>query len=128
MTIEEILNLDCKKEENKMKVNKLLWKVKPVKRILEQNNYTVTQYAPIELLEYCLHGICERYNYELQQIWTYKENNKFSFYHVGIIHVIEIRDWIGNVYGVTMWEIMAKSIIKIYGHILRENNDEKKKK
>lgn len=120
MKTDDILALDCSKKENKELINKFLWKVKPVARILEKNHYTKAEQAPIELLEQALHGICERYSYKLQHIWTYTDDMKFKFYHMGIIHVVDTYDWKGDVDGKTLWEIVAKAIIKIYAEIKKK--------
>lgn len=120
MKTEDILNLDCKKEGNRELINKFLWKVKPCAKILEKNHYTRTEIAPIELLEQVLHELCERYPYRLQQIWTYSEEKKFKFYHMGVIHVTDTYEWFGDVNGVTLWEVVAKAIIKIYADLKKE--------
>jgi hypothetical protein len=116
--------LDCKKEGNRELINKFLWKVKPCAKILEKNHYTRTEIAPIELLEQVLHGLCERYPYKLQQIYTYSEGKKFKFYHMGVIHVTDIYEWIGDVNGVTLWEVVAKAIIKIYADLKKEKTEQ----
>lgn len=124
MKTEDILNLDCNKEGNRELINKFLWKVKPCAKILEKNHYTKTEQAPIELLEHVLHGLCERYPYKLQQIWTYSEENKFKFYHMGVIHVTDTYEWFGDVNGVTLWEVVAKAIIKIYADLKKEKTEQ----
>ena len=70
MKTEDILNLDCTDGNNLEQINKFLWKVKPVARILEKNHYTKTKQAPLELLEQALHGIMLRYGYRIQGINT----------------------------------------------------------
>lgn len=116
--------LDCKKEGNRELINKFLWKVKPCAKMLEKNHYTRAEIAPIELLEQVLHGLCERYPYKLQQIWTYSEEKKFKFYHMGVIHVTDTYEWIGDVNGVTLWEVVAKAIIKIYADLKKEKKEQ----
>lgn len=127
MKTEQLIMLDCTKEGNKELLNKFLWKVKPVAKLLEKNNINKSQTAPIEILEQVIHGLCERYQYSLQQIWTYREEEKFTFYSLGIIRNFDKENnncnkWIGNVTGKTLWEIVAKGIIKIYADIRRERN------
>lgn len=124
MKTEDIIMLDCTKEGNRELINKFLWKVKPCAKILEKNHYTRTEIAPIELLEQVLHGLCERYPYKLQQIWTYSEEKKFKFYHMGVIHVTDTYEWIGDVNGVTLWEVVAKAIIKIYADLKKEKTEQ----
>lgn len=124
MKTEDIIMLDCKKKGNRELINKFLWKVKPCAKILEKNHYTRTEIAPIELLEQVLYGLCERYPYKLQQIWTYSEGKKFKFYHMGVIHVTDTYEWIGDVNGVTLWEVVAKAIIKIYADLKKEKTEQ----
>ena len=132
MKTEDILNLDCTKENNLEQINKFLWKVKPVARILEKNHYTKTKQVQLELLEQALHGIMLRYGYRTQGINTYyeegenKENkeNKFVFYTVSLLKIRDTREWIGNVYGKTLWEIVAKAIIKVYADLKKEKEEQ----
>ena len=124
MKTEDIIMLDCTKEGNRELINKFLWKVKPCAKILEKNHYTRTEIAPIELLEQVLHGLCERYPYKLQQIWTYSEEKKFKFYHMGIMYTIDTYTWIGDVKGKTLWEVVAKAIIKIYADLKKEKTEQ----
>lgn len=129
MKTEDILNLDCTKENNLEQINKFLWKVKPVARILEKNHYTKTEQAPLELLEQALHGIMLRYGYRTQGINTYYEEgedkeSKFVFYTASLLKIRGTREWVGNVYGKTMWETVAKIIIKVYADLKKEKAEQ----
>ena len=129
MKTEDILNLDCTKGNNLEQINKFLWKVKPVARILEKNYHTKTEQAPLELLEQALHGIMLRYGYRTQGINTYYEEgedkeNKFVFYTVSLLKIRDTWEWIGNVYGKTLWETVAKIIIKVYADLKKEKAEQ----
>ena len=129
MKTEDILNLDCTKGNNLEQINKFLWKVKPVARILEKNHYTKTEQAPLELLEQALHGIMLRYGYRVQGINTYYETEEgkeieFVFYTASLLKIRETREWIGNVYGKTLWETVAKTIIKVYADLKKEKEEQ----
>ena len=130
MKTSELLNLDCRKDKNNINIlTKFLWKVKPVARILEKNNCTKTEQAPLELLEQALHGIMLRYGYRTQGINTYYEEgedkeNKFVFYTVSLLKIRDTREWIGNVYGKTLWETVAKIIIKVYADLKKEKAEQ----
>ncbi len=129
MKTEDILNLDCTDGNNLEQINKFLWKVKPVARILEKNHYTKTKQAPLELLEQALHGILLRYGYRIQGINTYYEEgengeSKFVFYTASLLKIRETREWIGNVYGKTLWETVAKTIIKVYADLKKERAEQ----
>ena len=89
MKTSELLNIDCRKEENRRTLNRFLWKVKPCAKLLDKNNYTRTETAPIELLEQASHGICCKYNYGfngLTGIHPYYENGKFTMYDATLTH------------------------------------------
>ena len=129
MKTEDILNLDCTDGNNLEQINKFLWKVKPVARILEKNHYTKTEQAPLELLEQALHGIMLRYGYRIQGINTYYETEEgkeieFVFYTASLLKIRETREWIGNVYGKTLWETVAKTIIKVYADLKKEKEEQ----
>lgn len=129
MKTEDILNLDCTDGNNLEQINKFLWKVKPVARILEKNHYTKTEQAPLELLEQALHGIMLRYGYRIQGINTYYETEEgkeieFVFYTASLLKIRDTREWIGNVYGKTLWETVAKTIIKVYADLKREKEEQ----
>lgn len=120
MKTEDILNLDCTVKGNREKLNRFMCKnIKPVKRITGEDEET-----SIESLEYVLHGLCIKYGYKTQGIQTYIEDNKqFVYYNQSVIRIRETRDWIGYVYGKTLWEVVAKTIIKIYADILKERKE-----
>ena len=129
MKTEDILNLDCTDGNNLEQINKFLWKVKPVARILEKNHYTKTKQAPLELLEQALHGIMLRYGYRIQGINTYYETEEgkeieFVFYTASLLKIRDTREWIGNVYGKTLWEMVAKTIIKVYADLKKEKEEQ----
>ena len=129
MKTEDILNLDCTDGNNLEQINKFLWKVKPVARILEKNHYTKTEQSPLELLEQALHGIMLRYGYRIQGINTYYETEEgkeieFVFYTASLLKIRDTREWIGNVYGKTLWETVAKTIIKVYADLKKEKEEQ----
>lgn len=123
MKTESILDLDCTKKENIKQINRFLWKIKPLAKLLEKNNYTKGEQIPLELMEQTLQGIMLRYKYQTQGINFYFEE-KFVFYNVSVLKIRKTRDWIGNVYGKTLWEVIAKLIIKIYADIKKEKEEE----
>lgn len=117
MKTEDILNIDCRKEDGKHKVNSFLWKIKPIAKL----NVPKGCIVEIEDLEKVLHGISQKYGYEAQWYRPYYEEKKFRFWQCSVLRTSNgTREWLGEVYGVTLWEITAKCIIKIYGEILKE--------
>ena len=118
MKTEDILNLDCRKPENKKTIEKYLLKVKPVKKLYDKEGELT-----IELLEKAMHGIISHYDFSIavQGIRPHYDGGKFIYYVVDVLRDAKgERTWCGCVYGVTMWEVVAKIIIKIYGEIMKE--------
>lgn len=118
MKTEDILNLDCRKAENKEILEKYLMKVKPVKRLYDKEGELTT-----ELLEKAMHGIISHYDFSIavQGIRPHYDGGKFIYYVVDVLRDAKgERTWCGCVYGVTMREVVAKIIIKIYGEIMKE--------
>ena len=98
-----------------------MWKIKPAKKLFEKNNYTKTQLIPLELIEQLVHGICKRYGYSQQGIKEYWENDDFIYYNCSVLN--SKREWVGYVYGKTLWEIEAKLLIKVYAEIMKEKKE-----
>lgn len=122
MKTEDILNIDCREEEGKQTLNKFLWKIKPFSKLGIPKGSILKS----EDIEKILHGISLKYGYRFWQISPYYEDNKeFIFFKGDVIRIEEeARKWIGTVYGVTMWELLAKALIKIYGDIRRRKANE----
>lgn len=121
MNAKQILDIDCRIEENKKELNKFLWKIKSARKLFEKNNYTKTQLIPLELLEQIIHGICKRYGYSQQGIKEYCEEGEFIYYNCSVLN--SKREWVGYVYGKTLWELEAKLLIKIYAEIMKEKKE-----
>ena len=119
MTTEQLLNLKCDTDKNKQTLNKALFKVKPVSRMAEKLLYTKTEQLPVEMLETIIHGLMKKYNIMMQAINPYYDEQKdIVFYTCSVQIIIEhgehkTREWIGNTYGKTLWELYAKTIIFI---------------
>lgn len=123
MKTDDILNIDAEREEGKRTLNKFLWKIKPLKtKAMKQGIPPKAEYLPLELIETAIHGLCSHYGYRTQGIGSYFNSDVFQFYTTCVMD--EKRQWVGNVYGKTLWEIEAKTLIKIYGLILEQKGRE----
>lgn len=118
MRTEEILNIDCRKEEGRKKINSFLWRIKPVTKLKLPKGCILS----IEDIEKVLHGISIHYGYVIKQIAPYYENGEqFIFFKGEVMRKRnETNEWCGTVYGKTMWELLAKALIKIYSEIKKE--------
>lgn len=119
MKTNEILNIDCRRPGGKEKLNSFLWKIKPVTKLGLPKGCILL----IDDVEKVLHGISLRYSYKVAQISPYYEGGKFVFFKGEVMKRDEnMNIWCGTVYGQSMWELMTKSIIKIYGEIKKERS------
>lgn len=114
MNAKQILDIDCRIEENKNILNKFLWKVKPVQKL----EIPKGSMLKIDDLEYIIHGIFKRYGYSQQGIKEYWENGEFVYYSCSVLN--SKREWVGYVYGKTLWELEAKLLVKVYAEIMKE--------
>lgn len=119
----DILLLDCSKKENIETINKVLHKIKPIQRMCGDKKPTIEQ------LEKALHMIANKYGYRTQQIWFFDKeivgkDAEFQFYSMGVVDKSDDHKWIGDVTGITLWELIAKGIIKIYGDIKRKEKEQ----
>lgn len=55
MTTKQVLDLDCREEENREIIQKVLRQIKPLSNCLEEQ-------VPFEKLEKCLYVLCKNYN------------------------------------------------------------------
>lgn len=107
MKTEEILNLDCRKEENKETIQKVLRKIKPLAKYEDE-------VVPQEAIERCAKVLLLKYAVRIQWInITPADNVEEMVYKVSIINDDDYK-WMGNVYGVTFYEAIAKTVIKVY--------------
>lgn len=120
MKTEDILNLDCRKEENRIKLNSFLYKVKPIQRRMEKLGKGRRAEVPMEVLEEVMQGLCLRYGYRIQHIIPSFDTDRFIFYNSSITKRRDTVLWVGNAYGCTMHETIAKIIVKIYADIRKE--------
>ena len=116
MTTEQLLDMKCDSDRNRQIINKALWKIKPVQKLGIQKGCTLK----IEELEYIINGLEKKYDIMIQSINPYydMETKEMIFYICSIQMIVldeqhKTREWLGNTYGKTLWELYAKTIIFI---------------
>lgn len=113
MTTNQILNLDYRLEENKKIIQKVLRQIKPLSRCSEDEE------IPIEYLEKAITVMSKKYKLRIGSIspdvWT---NEKYSIWRSTIISDKNLQT-IGIVWGISMYEVLAKTCIKMYSEIKR---------
>lgn len=128
--VQEMLLIDCRKQEEKEKINKILWKIKPIKQKMIKLGYVKEDIVPLEQLEKFLQFVRTQYGYRTQWINSYFETDKtkkphktkFVFYTHGLVDMEG--EWITNIEGKTIWELFAKTAIVFYDEIKKGEQKE----
>ena len=119
MKTKDILQLDCTKEENKKIIQKVLKQIKPLSKYSEDE-------IPIDAIDKAIKIMCTKYQVKirniLQDIWG---NRKYNIWRCDVMIDGTIYDNLGTVYGITMYEVLAKVAILIYSEIKKERLEER---
>lgn len=111
MKTEDILNLDCRKEESKEIIQKALKKIKPLSKYSDE--------VPLEAIEKLIGVLTKKYSIRIQSInLSFVEENGSLYYSCSIKEDDE-HQWLGNCYGITIYELLSKVAIKLYSDIKR---------
>lgn len=114
MKTDEILNLDYRKEENKVIIQKVLRKIKPLSKFSEEND------IPIEAIEKAIRVMVCKYEITPQWMHITYENPILCVYSIGV-KTSDTHKWLGDVFGMCLYEVFAKLAIKIYSEIKSGN-------
>lgn len=108
MKTEDILNLDCRKEENKKIIQKVLRKIKPLSKYSDECE------IPLEVIEKLLAAMCKKYCINIKEITAnVLANDKQIIWKATIINENEFA-LLNYVYGISIYEVLSKSTIYIY--------------
>ena len=124
MKTEDILNLDYRKEENQEAIQRVLRKIKPLSKFSDDEN------IPFEKLEKLIGLYQNKYAIKIQYIIPNYEGS--IIYSASLLRSDNFK-WIGNVYGMCMYELFAKIAIKMYTEIKKgipeksKNDNEKER-
>ena len=109
-SIEDILNLDYRKNENKKKINDILTtKIKYFQKFEGQK-------VPQIEVENFIGFVCRKFHVGIQYINCSYLDNELNMYCASIIKTDD-RAWLGNVYGYCMLELINKTAIKLFHEI-----------
>lgn len=120
MKTEDIMNLDCRDERNKERLFKFIFQVKPAQKILRERNCKTAKdvmTAPVDMFESVIFELF-KYGYKINHIIPVIENNKFAVWSCTISD--NNNSLIGFVYGLTIKEVLIKTVIRIYGDIKKK--------
>lgn len=116
MKTEDILQLDCRKEENKKIIQKVLRKIKPLSKCSDEEE------IPFEMLEKVLRIIDKKYGFHIFLMFPDMLSS-----NDGIIWRAEVSppqsDKVKhnkNIYGITFYELIAKVVIYEYSEVKKK--------
>ena len=109
MKTDDILNLDYRKEESQEIIQKVLRKIKPLSKYSDEN-------VPLEEIEKLIRVLCQKYEITPQWMTMSFCEPILGIYSIGVKTTTDHK-WLGNVYGICLYEIFAKLAIKMYSEV-----------
>lgn len=107
MKTDQILNLDCRNEENKKIIQKVLRKIKPLSKYSDENE------VPMQAIEKVIMIISNKYFLRIAQIYADTRANDEAIVWRAVIYKNEICI-MQMIYGLSMYELLAKCAIYMY--------------
>ena len=111
MTTNEVMNLDCRKEENKEIIQKVLRQIKPLSKYSDECD------IPFEAIEKAITVMCKKYMMRVNNlspdVWS---NNEHTVWRVWLINDTNFKT-IDMVFGITLYEVLAKTAIRLYAEV-----------
>ena len=110
MKTEQILNLDYRKDENKEIIQKVLRKIKPLSK------YSEEEQIPLEAIEKLVRVLSQKYEITPQWVTMMFNEPTLGIYSIGVKTTTN-HEWLGNVYGMCLYEAFSKLAIKMYSEV-----------
>ena len=111
MTTNQIINLNYKKKENQEIIQKVLRQIKPLSK------YSDEYEIPFSALEKAITVMCKKYQMRIRDftpdVWS---NNEHTIWRATLINETNL-ETIDMVYGITLYEVLAKSAIRLYAEV-----------
>lgn len=111
MKTQDVLQLDCRKEENKAIIQKVLRQIKPLSKFSDESE------IPLSAIERAMQVMDCKYGIYVDYLKPDDHANRS-----GVIWRAEIKDSktykvLDMVYGLSMYEVLAKATIRIYAEV-----------
>ena len=111
MTTNQVINLDCREKKNQEIIQKVLKQIKPLSR------YSDEEQIPFSALEKVITIMCKKYCMRIRDftpdIWS---NESHTIWRATLINETNLKT-IDDVYGITLYEVFAKSAIRLYSEV-----------
>lgn len=111
MTTNQVMNLDCREEENKKIIQKVLRQIKPLSRYSDECD------IPLSAIEKAITIMCKKYVMRIRDfspdVWS---NETHTIWRATLINDTNLKT-IDMVYGITLYEVFAKAAIRLYAEV-----------
>lgn len=113
MTTEQILNLECKTEEEKRIIQKELKKIKPFKKYSEEENVKIND------LEKLIFVLSKRYMMRIREITFHFMVNENAWVWRSVLISDKTLHTLNVCYGTNVYDILSKSALMMYSEVER---------
>lgn len=111
MTTKEVLNLDCREKKNKEIIQRVLRQIKPLSKYSDECE------IPFEAIEKAITVMCKKYNMRVREfspdVWS---NETHTIWRAILINETNLKT-IDVVFGITLYEMFAKTAIRLYAEV-----------
>lgn len=111
MTTNQVINLDYGEKENQKIIQKVLKQIKPLSRYSDECE------IPFAAIEKAITVMCKKYCMRIRDftpdVWSNKNN---TIWRATLINETNLKT-IDMIYGVTLYEVFAKSAIRLYAEV-----------
>lgn len=109
MTTNEIINVNCRKEEGRKIIQRALRKIKPL------SSYQDDEDIPVEMIEKLIWKLSLKYNMRVASImpdlWA---SDKSIIWTARVINEENLSDYGRSIYGASMYEVLSKAALFMY--------------
>lgn len=111
MTTKEVMNLDYREEESKEIIQKVLRQIKPLSRYSDECE------IPFEAIEKAIVVMVKKYNLRVAEFMPdVRSNEEHVIWRAMLINDTNYK-MIEMVYGITLYEVFAKTAIRLYAEV-----------
>lgn len=111
MKTKDVLQLDCRIEENQKIIQRVLRQIKPLAKFSESVE------IPLSAIEKALFVMYHKYGIKIHTMWPSCDGNSKQAIWCSRIMAKDGVHILDSVYGISVYETVAKSAIRIYAEI-----------
>ena len=108
MKTKDIINLDCREDTNKRKIQMALRKIKPFSKI------DMEKEVSLDNVEKILRLLCNKYKISTWVAMDLASADDYIIWHYELLN--ESGKVLFNIYGLSCYDVISKSVIALYGY------------